>query len=101
MKKNICSLAIMSIVFFGCGSDDESTNSDDESTNLNCQTCGFTTGETAGATNEYCDNGDGTVTVTVRNGLGQDVTTTTPLTISFEEFIMALEETTGIECNSN
>jgi len=94
MKKNICVLAIMAIVFVGCGSDDESTN-------LNCQTCGFTTGETVGATNEYCDNGDGTVTVTVRNGLGQEVTTTTPLTSSLEEFIMALEETTGIECNPN
>ena len=99
MKKYICTLAIMSIVFVGCGSDDESTN--DESTNLNCQTCGFTTGETVGATNEYCDNGDGTVTVTVRNWLGQDVTTTTPLAGSLDEFIMALEETTGIECNSN
>ncbi|MGB5272123.1 hypothetical protein [Eudoraea sp.] len=88
MKKiKIVFLAIGVLGFISCGSDDN-----DEVIN-NCETCSLTILEQE-VVSEYCDNGDGTVTVTT-----EGVEQTEELgDTTFDQFIAAFE-LLGASCN--
>lgn len=88
MKKIILTAAVLGLLTFtSCGSDDDSNDGPV------CETCEF---DVLGIelVTEYCDNGDGTVTV-IFEGVEetQDLEGTT-----FEEFISAIELSGGT-CN--
>ena len=80
--KNLLTIALFgaTLVFTACGSDDDSTNSSNE-----CKTCEIDLIETI--TTKYCDNGDGTITITVD---GQEQTQDLD-GVSFDEFISVVE----------
>ncbi|TDQ21908.1 hypothetical protein [Tenacibaculum caenipelagi] len=81
MKKIILSIAMLtSTVLASCSDDNES--------NTNCRKCVFE-GFDQTLNTEYCDNGDGTITMTVEGG--QTVTDEIPKGSSFEEIMKAVE----------
>ena len=81
--KNLLTIALFAtaLVFTACSSDDDSTSSSNE-----CKTCEIDLLGTLTST-EYCDNGDGTMTVTID---GQEQTQDLD-GVSFNEFISVLE----------
>ncbi|MEP1489072.1 MAG: hypothetical protein ABJK28_11645 [Algibacter sp.] len=85
MKKIMLSaLLIGALGFTSCGSDDDGG----EETTETCETCTLQSIES-----KYCDNGDGTITITVA-GQSQEV----PLSgVSFSDYISLLE-TAGATC---
>ena len=89
MKKFMfLALMIGALGFHSCGSDDDGNQNQNE-----CQTCDL---ELLGIviSSEYCDNGDGTMTVTSE---GQEETVDLE-GLSFDAFISALEQI-GATCN--
>ncbi|MGB5459227.1 MAG: hypothetical protein WBM91_11340 [Eudoraea sp.] len=88
MKRiKIAILAIGVLAFTACGSDDNGDAID------NCETCSLTILEQV-VVSEYCDNGDGTVTVTT-----EGVEQTEELgDATFDQFIAAFE-LLGASCN--
>lgn len=81
-KIKITILALGALVFTACGNDDNSNGNDSNE----CQTCTLDVlGEQATA--EYCDNGDGTITI-IANG---EETTESLDGATFDEFIAAFE----------
>ena len=76
-------MAIGVLVFLAC------SNDDDNNVQQECQICSIEFDEELGegATIEFCDNGDGTVTITVD---GEEETESLD-GASFNEFILALE----------
>ena len=76
-------MAIVVLVFLSCSKDD------DNNVQQECQICSIEFDEELGegATIEFCDNGDGTVTITVD---GEEETESLD-GASFNEFILALE----------
>ena len=88
MKRiKIAILAIGVLGFISCGSDDNGDAID------NCETCSLTILEQV-VVSEYCDNGDGTVTVTT-DGVEQ---TEELGDATFDQFIAAFE-LLGASCN--
>ncbi len=88
MKRiKIAILAIGVLGFAACGSDDN-----DEFVE-NCETCSLTIA-TQQVVSEYCDNGDGTVTI---NTAGVE-TTENLEGVTFDQFIAAFE-LLGATCN--
>lgn len=85
----LCLAVITSLIFTACSSDDDN-NSEEQET---CETCDLDLLGTV-ISSEYCDNGDGTITITTE-GLEQtqDLDGAT-----FEQFILALE-LAGASCN--
>jgi len=86
MKKILLSgLVGLALLTTSCGSDDD---------NNNCSTC---TNEILGIeiVADYCDNGDGTINVTIE---GETETVDLPDGISFSDFI-SQQEGAGAECN--
>ena len=83
-------LAIGVLVFLACGNDDD----DDNEAQQDCRICSFGLIVGEEVTAEYCDNGDGTITITA-NG---EETTETLDGASFSEFINAFE-LLGATCN--
>ena len=90
MKKIILSIAmIATIAFTGCSDNDE--------TDKKCLSCEFSgLGVETPIKTQYCDNGDGTMTITVK-GI-QTVTDDIPEGSSFEEIIEAAKKQ-GTTCN--
>ncbi|MDO6675385.1 hypothetical protein Q4517_07455 [Tenacibaculum sp. 1_MG-2023] len=81
MKKIILSIAMLtSVVLVSCSDNDEN--------NTTCRKCVFERFDQTLNT-EYCDNGDGTITMTVEGG--QTVTDEIPEGSSFEEVMKAVE----------
>ncbi len=89
MKKLVFSvMAIASLAFVGC------SNDDDDDDNSSCATCSIDFLGTP-ITSEYCDNGDGTITVTT-----QGVSQTEDLDgVTFAQFISAFEVSGLGSCN--
>ncbi|MEZ4779649.1 MAG: hypothetical protein R2786_09740 [Flavobacteriaceae bacterium] len=86
-KQNLIIALLVLTVVFSC------KKKDDDGGGQACQTCTFDIlGEDF--TSEYCDNGDGTVTVTTE---GQSQTTSME-GLTFTEFIAAFEQA-GATCN--
>lgn len=87
MKKRILLPLFLGVLAFtSCKSDDDNNEPEQK-----CVTCEVPLiGDT-----EYCDNEDGTVTVTVDG----EETTTSLNGISFDNFIEALEQSGQISCN--
>lgn len=86
MKKFMLSMAVLAAISFtSCSSDDDAVD--------NCATCGI---DLLGVviSSEYCDNGDGTMTVTVE-GVSETVDLQGQ---SFDAFIQGLE-LSGATCN--
>jgi len=81
--KNLLTIALFAtaLVFTACSSDDDSTSSSNE-----CKTCEIDLLGTLTST-EYCDNGDGTMTVTID---GQEQTVDLE-GATFDDFIAAVE----------
>lgn len=90
MKKNILSIAMLtSIAFVACSDNDESQKK--------CISCEYSgPGTDTPLKTEYCDNGDGTMTITVA-GI-QTVTSEIPEGSTFEEVVEAAK-TQGTTCN--
>lgn len=80
---SILCVICLSVLFVQCG------GGDDEPT-LSCEDC-----ELLSVVTTYCDNGDGTVSVT----LAGETTTLNLEGISFEDFIANLEMV-GVECTA-
>ncbi|MGB3607806.1 hypothetical protein [Psychroserpens sp.] len=92
MKKFMLSMVAIAALSFSvssCSSDDDGGGSDSD-----CETCSFDLLGTL-VESEYCDNGDGTITVTTE---GQSQTEDLPTGTSFDEFIAQLE-TLGFDCD--
>ncbi|WP_345275347.1 hypothetical protein [Litoribaculum gwangyangense] len=90
MKKLTFSAFVFAVLCFtGCGSDDDNKNVIEA-----CQTCNL---EILGETiiSEFCDNGDGTITITA---FGQEEIEELDEGVTFAEFIAAYEEF-GAICN--
>lgn len=92
MKKlNLSLLLVVAMIFIGCSNDDNGDNGEDQQST--CSTCTLDLLGTP-ITSEYCDNGDGTVTVTT-----EGVEQTADLDgLTFEQFVSAFEQT-GATCN--
>ncbi|GGE11790.1 hypothetical protein [Psychroflexus salis] len=89
MRNSILSVSLLAMffVFTSCSSDDDSSSSN----NNDCLVCELELFGQSTST-EYCDNGDGTVTV---NGEGTEDLEG----VSFSDFISAQEEFLGATCN--
>lgn len=83
MKKLLFGALVMGLAFTSCKKDDDGDS-------RNCKTCEMA--GTGGAL-EYCDNGDGTVTIS-SNGQSQ---TTNLEGITFNDYIAALQQI-GFSC---
>mgnify|MGYP001813895403 CR=1 FL=1 len=91
MKKSVfLALTFGALVFTACSKDDDKTDTFIEE----CQTCNLELlGESIST--EICDNGDGTITLTV---LGQEEIQELDEGVTFAQFINAYEEF-GATCN--
>ncbi len=95
MKKfTLLTLAIGLFAFTSCSSDDDGGDGG----NSDCVVCSMSM-EGNSIDTEYCDNGDGTMTVTVRSG-GQEVSQDQdiPEGTTFDEIISEMEQN-GENCN--
>jgi hypothetical protein len=89
--KKLMSIVLLGtiLVFTACSSDDDSSNSEVN----DCETCDLDILGTI-VSGEYCDNGDGTITVTID---GQEETESLD-GLTFDQFISAFEQL-GATCN--
>lgn len=94
MKKfTLLALAIGLFAFTSCSDDDDGGGG-----NSDCVICSMSM-EGGSIDTEYCDNGDGTMTVTLRSG-GQEVSQEQdiPEGVTFDDYINGQEQA-GADCN--
>ncbi|SNY94957.1 hypothetical protein [Flagellimonas pacifica] len=84
MKKIILSTISIALFFVGCSKDDDKGEK--------CSTCTVSASGIS-LTSKYCDNGDGTMTVTT----GEETNTVSMEGLTFNQFIAALKES-GVSC---
>ncbi len=72
----------LTVSFTSCNNDDDDNDNGEDSSSGACKTCEFQSIST-----EYCDNGDGTITITAL-GISQ---TQNLEGVAFDQFVLGLE----------